>query len=221
MTEMIKTDLGGASPPALWDRVVRVSHWGIAAVVFGNEVITRGGSAAHVWIGWVGMILLVVRLIWGVTGPREARFSAFPPDPKAAVGHTRDLLAGRPRLYGSHNPAGAIMVYALWASMAVMTATGFYMSGPNPFGAAQQEAAVNSDDWSTLGTTDSESSAGDLVKMVHGTVANLILLLVSLHVGGVFIEGLVMRRNLILPMVFGDRKSGIAGSVTERNDSNA
>ena len=218
MTEMTRSDLGGESPPALWDRVVRISHWGIAAVVFANEVFTRGGSAAHVWIGWIGLILLVVRLIWGVTGTREARFSAFPPDPKAAIVHTQELLAGKPRHYRSHNPAGAIMVYALWAAMAVMMATGFYLSGPNPFAAGQQEAAVNSDDWSQLGATEAEGSGADLVKAVHGAVANLILLLVSLHVGGVFIEGLVMRRNLVLPMVFGDRKAGMAGSAMERDD---
>ncbi len=231
---MMETELGGASPPALWDRVVRISHWGIAAVVFANELFTSGGSATHLWIGWIGLVLLVIRLVWGFVGTREARFSAFPPDPQAAIGHTKELFAGRPRHYGSHNPAGAMMVYALWAALAVVIATGLYLPGSNPLMQARQEAAVNSDDWSTLVAPDSavpssavpdsavpgSASAAaapdvrseadgttNLVRQVHGAVANLILFLVSLHVAGAFIEGLVMRRNLLLPMVFGDRKS--------------
>lgn len=203
---MNQTELGGASPPALWDRVVRISHWGIAAVVFGNEVVTRGGSSAHVWIGWIGLGLMALRLVWGFVGPREARFAAFPPSPKRALAHLKDLLAGAPKAHGSHNPAGALMVYALWAALAVLIGTGIYMSGPSPLAVTNQEAVVNSNDWSGLvsdGIGADERSGGHLVKSVHEAMANLVLLLVSVHVAGVVIEGLAMRRNLVRPMLFG------------------
>jgi cytochrome b len=205
---MTTMDTGAARPPALWDRVVRVSHWGIAIVVLVNEVITRGGSPTHVWFGWIGLTLLVIRLLWGLIGSREARFSAFPPNPRAAIAHMKELLAGKPRHYGSHNPAGAIMVYALWGAIAVMIATGFVMSGPNPFAVAEQQAIVDSGDWSQLvktedGGEDEESDGA--VKVVHEAMANLILLLVGLHVAGVFVESLMMRRNLVPPMLLGER----------------
>lgn len=206
---MTTMDTGATRPPALWDRVVRVSHWGIAIVVLVNEVITRGGSPTHVWFGWIALTLLAIRLLWGLIGSREARFSAFPPNPRAAIAHMKELLAGKPRHYGSHNPAGAMMAYALWGAIAVMIATGFVMSGPSPFAVAEQQAIVDSGDWSQLVKTEDgeDEEAVGVVKLVHETMANLILLLVGLHVAGVFVESLMMRRNLVPPMLLGERAS--------------
>lgn len=217
---MTTMDTGAARPPALWDRVVRISHWGIAIVVLVNEVITRGGSPTHVWFGWIALTLLATRLLWGLFGSPEARFTAFPPNPRAAIVHIKELLAGKPRHYRSHNPAGAMMVYALWGAIAIMIATGFVMSGPNPFAVAEQQAIVDSGDWSQLVKTEDggEDEAGDsAVKLVHEVMANFILLLVGLHVAGVFVESLMMRRNLVPPMLLGEASS----SQTEGNQDHA
>jgi len=206
---MTTMDTGAARPPALWDRVVRVSHWGIAIVVLVNEVITRGGSPTHVWFGWIALTLLATRLLWGLIGSREARFTAFPPNPRAAIGHMKELLAGKPRHYRSHNPAGAMMVYALWGAIAIMIATGFVMSGPNPFAVAEQQAIVDSGDWSQLVKTEAgeDEESDGAVKFVHEAMANLILLLVGLQGAGGFVESLMMRRNLVPPMLLGERSS--------------
>jgi cytochrome b len=104
---MAQMEMGGARPPALWDRIVRISHWGIVIVILANEVFTKGGSPLHVWFGWGGLILLLLRMAWGVIGTPEARFSAFPPNPVAALRQLKLLLVGKPPIYGSHNPAGA------------------------------------------------------------------------------------------------------------------
>lgn len=202
-----------ATPPTLWDPLVRISHWGIAFVVIANGVFTNGGSATHVWIGWVGMALLLMRLVWGVIGRREARFSAFPPNPVAAVRHLADLLTGRPRDYASHNPAGAMMVYALWASLALVIGTGLVMTGGiSPMKLSEQEATLNEGDWSTLAPAGTEAENGEQgegggswVKEVHSVAANLMLVLAVLHVAGVVVESRAMRRNLVAPMIAGSR----------------
>jgi cytochrome b len=82
-----------SAPPDLWDPLVRISHWAIAAVVILNALITRGGSAVHVAVGWIGLALLLLRLVWGLVGPAEARFTAFPPNPRAARGHLAEQEA--------------------------------------------------------------------------------------------------------------------------------
>lgn len=199
-------------PPSLWDPIVRLTHWGIAVAVLANALVTKGGSLTHVSLGWLAMAALVLRLVWGVLGPSEARFSAFPPNPVAAVRHLGQLLSGQVGHYPSHNPAGAVMVYAFWAALAVVTATGLVLTGgATPMQVAADQAAVASGDWSALiKDSDGESSDEDkslrhTAEEVHEVAANLLLFLAALHVAGVFVESRVLRRNLVKPMVLGDR----------------
>jgi len=203
------------TPPALWDPVIRLTHWGIAASVLLNAAITEGGSTVHVAIGWSAMSLLLMRLVWGVLGPKEARFSAFPPHLVAAISHLRVLMSGaRPREYPSHNPAGASMAYAFWAALAVVIATGLVMTGgATPMQVAKDNAAVASGDWSALiaeADTDGDRDGDEVVfgegaEAVHEVAANLLLILAALHVAGVAIESRSMQRNLVAPMLLGQK----------------
>jgi len=202
------SDAGQAGQPKLpqWDPLLRLAHWGIALVVLGNYALTKEGGAMHLALGWAGLGLLVLRILWGFVGPREARFSSFPPQPFAALRHLGGLLRGVAPHYPSHNPAGAMMAYALWACLAVLIGTGLLMTGASPLAQAEKEAAVASGDWSVLveegdGEDDDEGFLGEAVKEVHEVTANLILLLALLHVAGVVVEGRVMGRNLVRPML--------------------
>jgi cytochrome b len=202
------------APPSLWDPVVRLTHWGIAIATLMNALLTKGGSLTHVYVGWLAMALLVMRLVWGVLGPVEARFSAFPPNPVAALRHMGQLLTGRVDHYPSHNPAGAVMVYAFWLTLASVIVTGLYLTGgATPMQVAADQAAVASGDWSALiKESDGESSEDEdkglrhTAEEVHEVAANLLLFLAALHVAGVFVESRAMRRNLVKPMVLGDRR---------------
>ncbi|MCU0826058.1 MAG: cytochrome b/b6 domain-containing protein [Tabrizicola sp.] len=198
------------TPPRLWDPVVRLTHWGIAVSVLFNAALDEGGSLTHVSLGWLVMALLLLRLVWGVLGPTEARFSAFPPNPLAALRHLRDLAGGHPRDYPSHNPAGALMVYAFWAMLALVTVTGLIMtSGATPMQVADDKAAVASGDWSALiKESEAEDDAGlrHLAEETHEVAANLLLFLAALHVAGVALESRAMRRSLLAPMLLGSRR---------------
>lgn len=216
--EVIAPGLGIANPqpeaaeaPSLWDPVVRLTHWGIAVAVLLNALVTRGGSLTHVSLGWMGMALLLLRVIWGVLGPTEARFSAFPPNPVAALRHLGEVLRGKPRAHRSHNPAGALMAYALWATLGVIIVTGLVMTGgATPMQVARDKAAVASGDWSALIKKGESSDEGDntlrhTAEEIHEMAANLLLLLAVLHVAGIFVESRAMRRNLVAPMLLGKR----------------
>jgi len=188
-----------------WDPLLRLAHWGIAGVVLANYAFTKEGGSVHIALGWAGMALLLLRLIWGFVGPREARFASFPPNPMAALRHLGGLLRGKAPQYPSHNPAGALMAYALWACLAVLMLTGLGMSGLSPFAQADLEAAVAEGDWSVLveedGDAEGESPYGDVLEEVHEVAANLILILALLHVAGVAVESRALRRNLLAPML--------------------
>jgi cytochrome b len=200
--------------PSLWDPVVRLTHWGIASAVLLNALVTEGGSLTHVSLGWMGMALLLLRLIWGLLGPTEARFSAFPPSPTAAVRHLRALRAGRPRPYRSHNPAGALMVYAFWVTLGTVIATGLVLTGgATPMQVAFDKAAVASGDWSALirtgDSSDEDTGLRHTAEEIHTMAANLLLVLAVLHVAGVAVESRATRRNLLAPMLVGkgDRRA--------------
>ncbi|GAB2207996.1 hypothetical protein ROS1_48130 [Roseibium sp. ROS1] len=201
---------GAQSPPELWDPLVRISHWLIAVAVIANGLLNKPGGTIHIWIGWGVLALLALRFVWGFLGPAEARFSAFPPDPRAAVSHLIDLVRGSPRHYRSHNPAGAIMVYALWACLVVVTGTGLYMTGAkSPITIAEEKAAVAAGDWSVLVKDDDDEKGedskvlGEAAKEVHEIAANLMLVLALIHVAGVAVESRATRRNLVRPMLVG------------------
>ncbi|MET3598914.1 cytochrome b/b6 domain-containing protein [Martelella mangrovi] len=201
------------APPDPWDPLVRITHWTIAAAVIINGLLSKPGGTIHVWVGWIAMSVLAIRLGWGLLGPREARFSAFPPDPKAAVSHLISVIRGKPREYPSHNPAGAMMVYALWAMLAIVIATGLIMTdAKSPITIAEERAAVAQGDWSALVNTASEGDSGnslsqsDIVKDVHEAAANLMLILALIHVAGVAVESHALRRNLVRPMIKGPPK---------------
>ena len=195
-----------------WDPVVRLTHWTLAAAVIANGLLTKPGGTVHVWIGWAALAVLALRLLWGLIGPPEARFTSFLPDPQAAIGHLFDLVRGRPRDHASHNPAGALMAYALWACLAVVIATGLVMTDfRSPVTIAEEKAAVTAGDWSVLVDEDGkeehdEVGLGDTAEEVHEIVANLMLLLAMLHVAGVVVESRALGRNLVRGMVTGRRK---------------
>ncbi len=197
----------GGGPPALWDPIVRLTHWGLALVVLLNAAVTGEGDTAHVWVGYVGLALMAVRLVWGIVGPAEARFSAFPPSPRAALAHLADLAWGRPRAYPSHNPAGAMMAYALWAALAVTIGTGIAITGTGPGARADHDAAFARGDWSVLAHERPfvDDETGELLEDVHEMAANLVLVLVLIHVAGVALESRALGRNLLRPMLAGRR----------------
>jgi cytochrome b len=172
---------GAARAERVWDPLVRLTHWTVALTVLLNGLILDPESDAHVWLGYAAGGLLALRLLWGVIGTRPARFSAFPPDPAAALAHVRDALAGRPRPHLSHNPVGALMVYALWGCLAVTVLSG----------ATMESAAF----W------DSEA-----VEEVHEVAANGMLLLAALHVAGVALETRLSGVNLVRAMIDGVKR---------------
>ncbi len=197
---------GRDGPPDLWDPVVRIAHWGIAAAVLLNGLVTEDGGIAHVWIGWAMLGLLALRLTWGFVGPDEARFTAFPPSLGGALGHLRALVRGERPRYRSHNPAGALVAYVFWAMLALVSATGIAMTGTGPVGSLERNTAIETQDWSTLDLSEG-GEWDEWLEEVHELAANLILLLAVLHVAGVAVESRLMGHNLLAPMLAGSRSA--------------
>ncbi|MDG4650454.1 cytochrome b/b6 domain-containing protein [Roseibacterium sp. SDUM158017] len=203
-----------AGPRRAWDPLVRITHWGIAAVVILNGLILEGGEQGHIVAGYVALSLLALRLVWGIVGTEEARFGAFPPSPRAAIAHVREIATVTATTHRSHNPLGALMVYTMWAALAVVIATGLAMEAdvfpegrgddavvvPQEVQGAQVVLADGDDE--DRGEEDGEGG-GETLEEVHEAAANLMLMLALLHVGGVVFEMARGDRGLIRRMTTG------------------
>lgn len=195
-----------------WDPVVKITHWSIVTAIIANALVTEEGSDAHIWVGYTLAAILALRLLWGLIGPAEARFSAFPPNPRRVLGHLRDIRAGKKKVHRSHNPLGALMVYTIWIMLGVIIASGIAMAGPpstvfldraERSGEVVQkivvERADHDDDEDANGAEGEES----MWQEVHETAVNLLYILIALHIAGVVFETRRSGREILLAMLPG------------------
>jgi cytochrome b len=197
------------TPRRNWDPVVKITHWSIAAAVLVNGALTEGGSWPHIWVGYALCAILALRLLWGLVGPAEARFSAFPPNPAKAIAHIRDIRAGKNHVEPSHNPLGALMVYAIWGTLGVIIATGIAMAGLPPHAAEQHKPAAHAMVASASDADEDKDEGGSEqdspIKDVHETAADLLYVLIALHLAGVIFETRRSGRQIVLAMIPGRR----------------
>lgn len=199
-----------------WDPLVRLTHWGVAAGVLANGILTEEGSGPHQWVGYGVAALLALRWIWGLIGSPEARFSAFRPSLRRAAAHLRAIGRREKTTHRSHNPLGALMVYALWATLAIVIGSGVAMtilpgaSTPPteaPSNAQFQTPAASDDDEVREAREDGagEGEGDEVIGEIHEVAANLLFILAGLHLLGVAFETRRSGRGILTAMLPGGR----------------
>ena len=180
MTDSVQGGRSGAHEVLVWDPLVRLIHWLVAAAVLVNSIADDDG-ALHLWVGYGALGLVAIRLVWGLIGPRNARFSAFPPSPTRALAHVGAMLRGNQTVHLSHNPLGALMVYNIWATIVALGVTGYMMETIQFFGV----------EW---------------VEETHELAYGWLIASVALHVAGVLIDTWRTRVPLLAAMLTGRKR---------------
>jgi cytochrome b len=172
----------------VWDAPLRVFHWMMAATFAGAYLTAEDESwrTVHVTLGYTMASLVVFRIVWGVIGPRWARFSSFVRGPAAVARYLRSILQGTPEHYTGHNPAGALAIVALLGLTLIITATG----------------------WLTY-----KNTMGEWLEESHEVVANLMLAVVGVHLAGVLLGTWLHRENLAKAMITGYKSADPADGV--------
>ncbi|MHC0052961.1 cytochrome b/b6 domain-containing protein [Actibacterium sp. D379-3] len=112
----------------VWDLLVRSFHWLLVAGFTADALFIEDETKLHQQIGYAVLVLIGTRAVWGVVGTRHARFADFPPSVSAALAQLRDIATGRRRIHLGHSPLGALMIYNLLGTIALIGLTGWMMT---------------------------------------------------------------------------------------------
>lgn len=176
-----QTDRHAAPTVRVWDLPTRIFHWGFALSFAGAWLTAESERLrdVHILLGYTFGGLLAFRLVWGLIGTRYARFASFLFSPADVVRYLRSLVAGRPEHHVGHNPAGAIAIFALLGLGAATALSGY---------------AVYQD------------IGGEWLEELHEGAASAMLVLVAIHLAGVFVSSLLHGENLVASMITGRKR---------------
>jgi cytochrome b len=182
-------------PVRVWDLPTRVFHWVLALSVVASIITAKVGGAAMVWhfrLGYLALGLLVFRLIWGLVGGRWSRFASFLYGPGRVWAYVRGRRDARGLDEVGHNPLGALSVWALLALLLAQVGSGLFAD-------------------------DEIANVGPLNRFVSGSTAqwltgwhkevgeSVLIALLVLHVAAVLFYRWVRRKDLLTPMITGDK----------------
>ena len=188
-----------SAPPAVavrvWDLPTRLFHWVLVLSLIGSFTTGYLGGNAMAWhlrFGYVAFTLVLFRVLWGFCGGRWSRFRSFAYAPATSLRYLRGHSRPEEHHHVGHSPTGALSVFALLALLVAQVATGLFAD-------------------------DEIATTGPLNRFVTGKTASLlthwhkdygqriIMVLVLLHVGAIVFYLLRLRRNLVVPMLSGDK----------------
>lgn len=165
------------SPPEevkVWGLPLRAFHWSLAFCVLAAW-LTDDFKTIHEALGYAAIALICLRLVWGVVGPRRERFAHFVAGVRTTLAYALKVLALREPRYLGHNPLGAWMIVAL-LSLALATSLTGWLFTTNTFWGVK---------W---------------LEELHEGLANFLIVLVVLHVGGVVFTSYRQGENLVVAM---------------------
>jgi cytochrome b len=164
----------------IWDLPTRIFHWAIVVLLPLNFWVLEPGESAHEWAGYTIAALLAFRLLWGVCGSANARFSSFWPTPRRLMHHWAQLKSRHFDPAGGHNPLGAIMILLMLSLLGVVAVSG-WMQGLDRFWG---------EDW---------------VQVLHEYAANTLMIAAAIHIPSVLLMSRYTRLRLVRTMLLGWR----------------
>ena len=180
----------------VWDLPTRSFHWALATCVLASIASAWIGGNAMVWhfrLGYVVFTLLAFRLVWGLVGGHWSRFANFIYAPAVTLRYLRGQSRADEHHEVGHSPLGALSVFGLLALLALQVGTGLF---------ADDEVSNTG----PLVRFVSDASSLAMTKWHRGYGQWLIIALLVLHVAAIGYYLLARRRNLVKPMLTGDKQ---------------
>jgi cytochrome b len=197
----------------VWDPLIRIGHW-VLVVAFATAYLTEGEPQwLHTFAGYAIVVTVALRILWGLVGPRRARFADFVTGPGRVFAYLRDLLTGRAERHLGHSPAGGAMTVALLLALALTALSGMATlaveEGQGPLAGIVTSASLPA--WAEEDEDHDEYGAhgdgGEAFEEIHEFAANATLLLILLHLAGVAWASRAHGENLVRAMIDGRKRS--------------
>lgn len=183
------------STVAVWDILVRIFHWSLVLLVLILFITEDDFLSIHSYAGYTVLLLIGFRIVWGFIGTYYARFSSFITTPSKAFQYLKDEIAGDAKRYIGHNPAGAMMIFALLITLLLTAFTGM--------------ATIATEGKGPLANTFIANFSGEVLGEIHEFFTSIILALIILHVAGVIFSSFAEEENLVRAMITGRKKKEV------------
>lgn len=218
----------------VWDPFVRLFHWALVPLFLVAYLTGDDKGQLHRYVGYTILGLVIARIFWGLVGTEYSRFNNFVCSPAKALTYLKDLPSGRSIRYTGHNPAAAWMIIFLLFNTIVICLSGYvaytakvedhssgaidnfllvgtaYADDDNDKEDDDHERNTgNHDKKNESGRGDNsekEDSDGDSIwSDIHEISAQLMLVLILLHIFGVAASSKMHNENLLKAMFTGKK----------------
>ena len=177
----------------VWDAPTRLFHWIIVLLVaFSYVSIQKDWIELHFLSGYTILALLLFRLVWGFLGSDTSRFGNFLRNPLEGISHLAHFTRREPDTEIGHNAAGGWMVIAMLLALAAQVGTGLFSRQDDGEDAPLSHHLAK--------------AVSNQVTALHGTIFNVILGLIALHVLAIIAYAVIKRHDLVRPMVTGRKR---------------
>nr|MDJ0876797.1 cytochrome b/b6 domain-containing protein [Desulfobacterales bacterium] len=179
----------------VWDLPLRLFHWTtlvLVAICLLTGKLGLDWLNVHMTSGYGVLALVLFRLVWGMVGGYHARFSSFLRGPGTVWRHAAGLFKKDAPPHLGHNPLGGWSIMAMLGALLLQATAGLFAN----------------DDIFTEGPLYPlvSKAASDMLTRIHRINADVISVLIAIHILAVLFYLVVKRDNLIGPMIHGRKR---------------
>lgn len=174
----------------IWDLPTRIFHWLLTIGFFISAAISVTADddsplfSAHMIVGIVLGVMVLLRIVWGFVGTKHARFTSFLFSPFSLMRYVSGALNGtEPRSIG-HNAGSSYAILAMLGLVLATAVTGIMISNGN-------EAAEE----------------------LHEVASYTLMAVVAVHIVGVVWYSLRHKENITLSMLTGCKESSAEDAI--------
>lgn len=189
----------------VWDLPTRLFHWLLVAGIVAQYVTAEWLDNAmqwHFYVGYGVLGLIIFRVIWGVVGPRYARFAHFLRGPGAVVSYVRQLPHRNTQHAAGHNPLGGWFVMLMLLLVLTQAISGLFMTDDVFLDGPYRHTVSD--------------SVLDVMSFLHHQGFNALVAIIALHVGAIIFYAVYKKQNLTRTMVSGKAPVSAEGIASSR-----